>query len=231
MAKKFTANEKITIELINGKVIETEFVQDVPDGIVVINSRDLNTGKLRQHNQTFYHQEIKSITPINTNGHASTSSSQNEASTTVTTPTTTKTSTKLASGRQRFVSGIEKKVFSEREIENIQNFVKNANYIAQYDDKYYKAIDDLKQQELIGVNSENRFGRLDMKRPLLTLTTPNQVYLFDLLRLGAMKKEMKEIFYSELPLKVVHSSAPIADYLKHTEKCALNNIFDTLVCY
>lgn len=223
MAKKcFTLNEKITVELIDGKVIETEFVQEVRDGIVVINSKNLKTGKVRRHNQTYYHQEIKSI--YLTNRQSTPLPNQNATST-----RPTEASKKSARGRQRFVNSIEKKVFSEREIENIQNFAKKTIYIAQYDDKYHNAIDDLKQQEIIGVNSENRFGRLNVKRPLLTLTTPNQVYLFDLLRLGSMKKEMKEIFYSDLPLKVLHNSAAIADYLKHTENCALNNIFDTMV--
>lgn len=127
------------------------------------------------------------------------------------------------------LQSISKKVFSDREITKIQNMIKNFEYIMQYDEKYHKAIEDLMDQDIIFINSESPFGRLDPIRPLLSLATCNKVYLFDMLRLGKMKKELKQVFSSDHLTKVTHSSAGFVDYLIHKENCVLINIFDTLV--
>lgn len=157
------------------------------------------------------------IVPCTSSEEVSATTSYNNKITTITVPCA-----------QR-ITDIQKKTFAEHEFKIIQELVKNSIYIAQYDDMYHNALVDIKRQEIISVNSESCFGRLDTKRPLLTITTPNKVYLFDMLRLGAMKSEFKEVFSTNLPRKVVHSSAEIVDYLRHKENCNINNLFDTLV--
>lgn len=223
--------EKVHIKLFDGREIEAEFLKKMENGILVKNAKDLKTLKVRKHRQTYYTSEILSYEKIEvgtTNGNLQDNQTENEHTTI------------QRDHQQNTVHGqrvsiinrkIAKKSFTDREMENIEKLTTNCVYIVQYDGAYHAAINDLMQQELIVVNSESPFGRLDFKRPLLALATNQNVYLFDLLRLGAMKKEFKQIFASDFPRKVMHSSAEFADYLQHKENCPLNNVFDTLVRY
>lgn len=223
--------EKVHIKLFDGREIEAEFLKKMENGLLVKNAKDLKTLKLRKHRQTYYTSEILSYEKIevratnenlqgNQNGNEHTTIQQDHQENHVHSQRVSIIGRKIA-----------KKSFTDREMENIEKLTTNCVYIVQYDGAYHAAIDDLMQQELIAVNSENAFGRLDLKRPLLAFATNQNVYLFDLLRLGAMKKELKQIFASDFPRKVMHSSAEFADYLNHKENCQLNNVFDTLVRY
>lgn len=213
----FEINEKIIIELNSGRLYEGDFIRETGDGIDVNNSKDLTTNKVKKYAQHFYRSEIKSVRTLNPKSADSNANSPS-------------TSTQETAERRRiFTQSINNKTFNADEIEHIQSFTKNAVYISQLDDKYYEAIKEIKRHRLIAVNSEGSFGRLDPKRSLIAIATPNHVYLFDMLRLGRMQEELKQIFTSDSPRKIVHSSAEIADYLQHKETCTLNNAFDTLV--
>lgn len=237
MAKiTFDEGDKILIELHGGRSVQSDFIRESTDGIIVKNSKE--GGKIVKWNQTFYNIEIKSVRLIK---KVQVKPKVNEKKTTAVEiqneneiPTTSQhvqcnnkaIEEKTPPTLQRIIT---KKQFNEPEIETIQERTRKTVHIHQHDDKYHNAIKELKQQEIISVHSESTFGRLDITRPLLTLATTTNVYIFDMLRLGAMKKEMKEIFSSEIPRKIVHSSSGLADYLVHKEKCTLNNVFDTLV--
>lgn len=228
MAKQLlNAGDEVKILLHDGREVRAEYVAESDCGIIVKNGKDMNTGKVRRNNQNFYCSEIKSIIKIKvnqrTNDTAANVMDENKTS------NETLNETPNESQVARVVT-VEKLQFTEVQIENIQQLVKQTVHIAQHDEKYHSAVDDLKRQDIITVNSENNFGRLSMKRPLLTLTTPTKVYMFDMLRLGPMKKEFKEVFSSHSVRKVVHSSTEFADYLVHKEMCTINNVFDTLVC-
>lgn len=220
-------NEKIRIELNSGRLLEAQFVQDREDGIVVTNPKDLTTGKIRKIQQTYYHTEIKSITRPTSSHRATTNATAPEFDD----ANQPSTSNNIVGDRLPNVDRLlGKKSFNDDDIKRIQEFAKKSVYISQFDDKYYNAIADMKQQKIIAVNSESAYGRLDPKRPLIAVATSTSVYLFDMLRLGPMKTELKQIFSMESVLKIVHSSAEINDYLVHIEKkCALNNGIDTMV--
>lgn len=214
MAKKnFKTNEKILIQLKkNHKQYESEFFRETLDGIEVKNSKDLSTGKIYKHVQTFFNSEIEKLLPL---GEPSQRTEANEQ----------------PSSRHKSIvnRSYAQKTFSDAELEHMKNLIKKKMYISQFDDTYHNAVKDIQQQKIVSVYSENRFGRLDLRRPLIAIATSNQVYLFDILLLG-MKKELKQIFSSETPRKIVHSVAQLADYLQHNESCSINNAFDTLVC-
>lgn len=260
-----TVIQKVHIKLIDGRRIEAEIVNEMNDGVMVKNAKDLVTLKTRKF-QTYYNSEIVTYRKLSTgatlseNGTAnentnemenrSTNGDTNGSSNVATNGSVNGSLIEIKNGNQNEINNtsqnrkrdqvenravsvnlqsISKKVFSDREITKIQNMIKNFDYIMQYDEKYHKAIEDLMDQDIIFINSESPFGRLDPVRPLLSLATCNKVYLFDMLRLGKMKKELKQVFSSDHLTKVTHSSAGFVDYLTHKEDCALNNIFDTLV--
>lgn len=226
MAKKaFEVNEKIRIDLISGREVEGEFVQKNQTSIIVKNCKDLLSGKLTRHNQTYYTSEIKKYYSIDGRERTKQQSVNGVA------PNNGQADSGSGSGNNttKLSPDLPKNRFTTDEIQRIQNSMTNAVYISQFDDKYHQAIADLKQQKIIAVNSENNFGRLDPKRPLVAIASGQRVFLFDMLRLGAMKKEFKEVFSANSPRKIIHRSTQFADYLAHTESCALNNVFDTLV--
>lgn len=232
--------QKVHIKLIDGRRIEAEIVKEMNDGVMVKNAKDLMTLKTRKF-QTYYNSEIITYRKLSTgatlsengtaNGNTNENGSTNGDSNVATNGSINGSMNGIEDGNQNGMEmhSISKKVFSDREITKIQNMIRNFEYIMQYDEKYHKAIEDLMDQDIIFINSESPFGRLDPIRPLLSLATCNKVYLFDMLRLGKMKKELKQVFSSDHLTKVTHSSAGFVDYLIHKEDCALNNIFDTLV--
>lgn len=232
MAKKsFEIDDKILIELNGGRCITCDFIRESGDGFVVKNSKEAGSEKLATHIQTFYNTEIKKVQLVR---RAQPPAADNVIPSTSQQHVSVKNNNNAAEASKKehrtiFDFTVTKKVFSESEITEIQERMKNTVYIYQHDDKYHNGIADIMKQEIIAVHSEGQFGRLDVKRPVLTISTITNVYIFDMLRLGAMKKEMKQIMTSDKPRKVAHSSSTLADYLQNKENCALNNIFDTLV--
>ncbi|XP_055325141.1 protein Exd1 homolog [Sitodiplosis mosellana] len=236
MAKKpLELDDKILIELNGGRCVTCDYIRESKDGIVVRNSKEAGSEKIAPYNQTFYKTEVKRVrliqkaTPPATQDNAIPSTSQQQQNVLSANNNATGAIPKSPHVETVVNGTVVKKEFNERGIEEIQHRTRNTVHIAQHDDKYHNAIKDLKQQEIIAVHSESKFGRLDMKRPVLSISTTANVYIFDMLRLGAMKKEMKEVMSSDLPRKVVHGSSGLADYLQHKENCALNNVFDTLL--
>lgn len=257
MAKKpFEEGDVILIEMINGRNIEATFIRSRNDGVVVKNGKEAGSNRVSKSIQSFFANEIKKVhlvrrapavvvkkssganeeQPVASTSESISKQHENSKYNTRTENTTPQNSNnnsvvvERGSVKERISKyRSEKRNFTELEIETIQQRVNGTIQIAQHDEKYHNAMKDLQQQEIISVNSENKFGRLEPSRPLLTFATTQNVYIFDMVRLGAMKKEMKEIFSADLPRKIVHSSTELADYLFHKEKCELNNIFDTLV--
>lgn len=223
--KVFGANEKIRIEVIGGRKIEGEFVHMNRTCIMVKNAIDRVNGKRYQHIATFYFAVIADYYAVSEDGrehferkHANESMSSSSEVGNSTCSYNTKSSVEMT-----------KKIFDDEHVERIQNSMKMAVYISQFDDKYHDAINDMKQQKIIAVNSDHNFGRLNPMRPLISITSGQRVYLFDMVRLGAMKKEFKAIFAANAPQKIIHRSTHFKDYLIHTEDSTLANVFDTLV--
>lgn len=120
---------------------------------------------------------------------------------------------------------------SDAEQEEIKERIRTAIHITQCDVGYHEALNDLRRQEIVGLNIEgSRLGRLQ-RGSLLSFSTNSKIYIFDLLALGRIFPEMKQILEAEKPRKVVHNSCLIVDHLKHRFKCQLNGIQDTLVGY
>lgn len=119
----------------------------------------------------------------------------------------------------------------DAEQEQINEKICSAVHIIQCDASYHAALNDLRRQEIVGFNVEgSRLGRLQ-EGSLLSFSTNEKIYLFDLMMLGRIFPEIKRILEAEKPRKVVHNSCLIVDHLKHRYKCQLNGIHDTLVSF
>lgn len=214
-------DEKFILELFSSERYECDFVSAGDHEIIVTNSINLKTKKQRKNQQCFYRSEVKKIHKLKTD-----------------------TRTDLTTNHEAIVNGhvadaestqytieIKKKLISVSEKEKIEDMIDKTVYIAQYDSHYFEALKNLKQQRFVGLRTENKFGRCDMQRaPLLAFCTWDKVYLFDIMRMGPKAfNELREIFESEYPRKIIYNSAPIADYLLHQQNCALNGFMDVMV--
>lgn len=104
-------------------------------------------------------------------------------------------------------------------------------YITQTDQKYHKALADIRSQTMIGLLIDRIQTARHRKTSLIAISTPKTIYLFDLLNLGKIFKEFRLILESERPRKAVHYSHRLVDHFKHRHELELAGIFDTFVSY
>ncbi|XP_055917749.1 protein Exd1 homolog [Eupeodes corollae] len=120
---------------------------------------------------------------------------------------------------------------SGEELDRIQELVSSSTYIFQVDQRYHKAIANLKQQSVIGLHMEpSNFGRHN-RTSLLVVTTCQNIYIFDLISLGAIFKDLRNILQAKSPRKVLYHSNKIADNLKYKHNVQLDGIFDLFVAH
>lgn len=167
---------------------------------------------------TFFESEIVTIRALDTTPMASIDSAES-----------TKSSTEFASAEASSIHEWHTTTINETEVQEINNKILSAIYITQCDASYHAAVADLQRQEMVGLNIEGaRLGRLQ-PGSLLSISTNTKIYLFDLMMLGRIFKDIKQILEAGKPRKVVHNSALICDHLKNLYKCHLNGFQDTLV--
>lgn len=206
LVKDFVPDSPIVIELNTDQCFTATFLLYNKDGkyIQVKNVFETISGKKIKGAQNFYESEIISIRALKTNCPNSSVQSIQEDSEHTTS-------------------------ISSLELESIKGQIENSVYIWQCDHTFYNAINDLKHQEFIGVNViGSKFGRTKPVS-LISFSTTQKIYHFDMCSLGKLFSEIKEIFEHPLPRKIVYNSCYIADYLKHRESCELNGVFDILV--
>lgn len=213
------SHDQCVIELNCGRKITAEFryVSGAGDYVVVENTIDASNRK-RPGQQKYYRNEIVSITKVpgclpqkpNGNNRADTIGRQ-------------------AVNECNEVPAIIKHINNDKIVERMVELSAKAIYIAQCDEQYHAALQDLESQDVIAVSTENRFGRLDIKKPLLAFATAQNVYLFDILRIGRVNKDMKRILSAAEPRKVFFNSAKVNDYFTHTENCRIDMYWDILV--
>uniref|UniRef100_A0A1I8M6Z4 Uncharacterized protein n=2 Tax=Musca domestica TaxID=7370 RepID=A0A1I8M6Z4_MUSDO len=105
-------------------------------------------------------------------------------------------------------------------------------YITQTDQKYHKAVADIRSQTMIGLLIDPLECARHRKTSLIAVATPNSIYLFDILSLGKVFKELRSILESsERPRKAMHYGNRFVDHFKHRHGLDLSGIFDTFVAY
>ncbi|XP_073837312.1 protein Exd1 homolog [Musca autumnalis] len=105
-------------------------------------------------------------------------------------------------------------------------------FITQTDQKYHKAIADIRTQTMIGLLIDPWQCARHRKTSLIAISTPHNIYIFDIISLGKVFKELRLILESaERPRKAVHYSHRIVDHFKHRHGIELAGIFDTFVSY
>ena len=119
---------------------------------------------------------------------------------------------------------------SVNQLNCIQNSIQNYKYINQSDDQYFKAIEDLSSQYVIGVSTCGcNAGRI-FPMELLMLSTHDKVYIFDILFFGnVIYKELADILTSKTQLKIFHDCRLPLDNIHQKYCIKTNSIFDTML--
>lgn len=167
------------------------------------------------------------------------SSNSNSCSDTGTSPTTSEshTSYNTAAARTPSSSPESKLVASEEsditlsttELELIHEQLNSVVCITQTDQKYHKALADIRVQPVVALIIEPvDYGRTH-RTSVMVLATYQTVYIFDIIAMGSIFREMKQLLEAERPRKVVHYSHKLVDHLKNRHGVKLGGIFDTFV--
>ncbi|KAI8116475.1 Protein Exd1 like protein [Lucilia cuprina] len=117
------------------------------------------------------------------------------------------------------------------DLQLLQTQLDSMLFITQTDHKYHKALNDMKSQSVIGLLIEPIVMGRNCKTSLMAVSTAQNIYIFDMLAIGKIFKEIRLILEAERPRKAVHFSHKIADHLKYRHNIVLKGIFDTFLAY
>lgn len=200
---------KLSEDIVVGELI----VKKLPSHLRLKNCRDYTTNEELGVNNIYYINEIRDIRV---------SKDSNKE----------KESFEEAPGTVEEVRKDQKKIcikLREEQMNKIREMLHARIYIDRYDAKYFSACKDMLNKRQIGICLEDvRYGRRS-KASLLTVTTDTHIFIFDLLMLDGIKKELKAVLESSSVCKVIHYSKMTYDYLKHACNIKMNYLFDTLV--
>lgn len=205
----FTKGQKIIIELNTQETFSGTFFTNYKDTCISLaNVTDLKTQKMSDGTQTYYKSEIKNIklldVPMKNGEHV-------------------KSSDEGSSVKVQILK------ISSSDLDAIRKNILNRQYIKTTDVTYHNAVRDLKKQRVVGLSIEGaEFGR-SSKTSLLTFSTNENIYIFDVICFGKIFLPLKEILEATHPRKIVHNSSKAADNLKHRHNILLKSVFDPLI--
>ncbi|XP_011190774.1 protein Exd1 homolog isoform X2 [Zeugodacus cucurbitae] len=166
------------------------------------------------------------------------SSNSNSYSDTGTSATSSGSHTSYGTALKSPTSSPENKVLSTEEsdvalstteLELIHEQLNTVICITQTDQKYHKALVDIRVQPVVALVMEPvDYGRAQ-RTSVMVIATFQTVYIFDIIALGSIFREMKQLLEAERPRKVVHYSHKLVDHLMNRHGVKLGGIFDTFV--
>lgn len=121
--------------------------------------------------------------------------------------------------------------FTNKEVDKFEIITKNFVFINQIDNDYYKAIKDIEDYPCISMGTEGSEMGRKCKLPILTISTPIQIYIFDVqvMQKSCFDSGLRVILESHNIKKIIHNSRKLSDCLLHKHQVKLTNVFDTQV--
>lgn len=119
----------------------------------------------------------------------------------------------------------------EEEYNRLKQMCKDAIYLEQTDDRYFKSVEKLNEAETIGVVSLGADESTTDTLRLLVICTWKQIYIFDLMSFRHRKfyPEIKTLLESEYVTKVIHGGSSLINILYNNYNVYVQNIFDTQI--
>ena len=216
------------------KSINTKYLM-----IELDNVRDIKTNYTYQSSQILAYAQMKSIKLVLNENEIYTKSTESDSddvtgkqksSDSSTTNHSRHINLESFSSREKLSNNLNIQL-SALDLQLLQNQLDGTIFIKQTDQKYHKALNDIKSQSIIGLLIDPiQLGR-NCKTSVLAVSTPHNIYIFDMLALIKIFKELRLILESERPRKAVHYSHKVADHLKYRHNVMLKGVFDTFLAY
>lgn len=216
------------------KSINTKYLM-----IELDNVRDIKTNYTYQSSQILAYAQMKSIKLVLNENEIHTKSTESDSddvtrkqksSDSSTTNHSRSISLESFDNRDKLTNNLNIQL-SALDLQLLQNQIDGTIFIKQIDQKYHKALNDIKSQSIIGLLIDPiQMGR-NCKTSVLAVSTPYNIYIFDMLALVKIFKELRLILESERPRKAVHYSHKVADHLKYRHNVLLKGVFDTFLAY
>lgn len=187
--------------------------------------------------QRFYHTEIESAEQINNKNKDETlkTKSKDLKAVTKSIPSNeAKNTEQIVETQSNDLNGVLEygplHEIRKTETKLIQEKVIGAILIQQTDQRYHRALDEIRAQEFVGFSMEGtKYGRLQ-NASLMSFSTENNIFIFDIVKFGEIFSEIKAILEAaEKPIKIVFDSRYVHDNLLHVHKCELKGILDLMV--
>lgn len=111
-----------------------------------------------------------------------------------------------------------------------QKLITNQHAIDTVGEDFDKALDDLFDNEFVGLSAQGLTGK-HSKITLIVCSTRQTIYILNMKTIGDVPDRLKEWFESEEHTKVIHGANLLAENLLHCHDIKLKRIFDTMVNY
>ncbi|GAB0086060.1 hypothetical protein DMENIID0001_000440 [Sergentomyia squamirostris] len=135
------------------------------------------------------------------------------------------------SGSSNLSQSEDKVVLTEKEIQCVQESLCNFTYITQINQEYFRAVDVLRHSEKIALDViGGRKGRFS-RGSLMALGTRERIFLLDLMNIGNIPPEIRQILEARIPQKIVHDSCTVADFLRVKHNISITNVSDTWIAH
>lgn len=214
------------LELTKGQVILLELEDECVIGEVLHiggkktfvrlkNVRDFQSNVPISGNQDFYNSEIRNIKIIRDIQPAD--------------PDSLEPGTEANPASTAAVESITR--INLEDIQEIYDRIDNHIFVFQTDIKYHDAIKYLRTQRLLALGMEGvEGGRHSTAPSLLSIATPERIYLFDVMWMN-IPKDLRAILSDPKVRRVAHNARLVEDVLKHRFQAPLGKCFDTLVAH
>ncbi|XP_062561720.1 uncharacterized protein LOC134225554 [Armigeres subalbatus] len=214
------------LDLVKGQVILLELEDECVIGEVLHiggkktfvrmkNVRDFQSNVPIAGNQDFYSSEIRNIKIIQDVEPGESESLEPRAESGLSSKATVESTTRI----------------NLEDIQETYDRIDNHVFIFQTDIKYHDAIKYLRTQRLIALGMEEvGAGRHSTAPSLLSIATPDRIYLFDVMWMN-VPKDLRAILGDPKVRRVAHNARLVEDVLRHRFQAPLGKCFDTLVAH
>lgn len=208
---KFNLHDTLVVELIDDCYSgELVFFNKAGTLIELDNVRNLNTNETVEGVQKFYRNEIVKLTSLNEEGPAAV-------------PTDAVDLPKRA-------ASYSSSHLTPAQLKHITGGIEEAMFIDHVDRTYRDAMKCLQKSDWFAVSISTEFRPCSSVVSMITVCTSDQrIFLLDILSIGRVPVELKDLLQARVPRKIMHNSSVAAFILKTDCGVQLNGVFDTMV--
>lgn len=119
---------------------------------------------------------------------------------------------------------------SSKELERLKILAKSYELLTSCNKQYMNAIASLERQIYVGLMAESIDEKIKLIH-VLAVTTPQKIYMFDLISIGGVPSDLKQLLENDRIKKITLDTDNLNSYLNHDCGIELKGLFDLQVLY